>query len=178
MNQNATIPVAAARSDSLRGIACLVLGTAVFAMPDVVIKMISGVYPLHEAMVLRSIAAFPVLLLPGVARRRFRNLDGARMALAADPRHCRPSWPIIAAIIWGWPRCRSPPFVALYFAAPLFITVLSVLFLGERVGPRRWAAVVMEPFGVVTILRPAPRSSTGPPSCRSPRPCSMRSPWS
>ena len=56
MNQNATIAVAA-RSDSLRGIACLVLGIAVFALQDVVIKKISGVYPLHEAMVLRSIAA-------------------------------------------------------------------------------------------------------------------------
>ena len=44
--------------------------------------------------------------------------------------------------------------VALYFAAPLFITVLSVLFLGERVGARRWAAVVIGFIGVFAIARP------------------------
>jgi len=43
---------------------------------------------------------------------------------------------------------------AISFAAPLVITALSVPLLGERVGPRRWAAVVVGFLGVLVIMRP------------------------
>jgi drug/metabolite transporter (DMT)-like permease len=43
---------------------------------------------------------------------------------------------------------------ALAFAAPLFVTALSVPILGERVGPRRWAAVVAGFLGVLIMTRP------------------------
>jgi len=117
-----------------------------------VIKKISGVYPLHEAMVLRSITAFPVLFFLVWRDGGLRTLTG-------------PGWPwllvrgIIAFVAYGcyYLGLAALPIataVALYFAAPLFITVLSVLFLGERVRPRRWAAVVIGFLGVVTIMRP------------------------
>jgi drug/metabolite transporter (DMT)-like permease len=44
--------------------------------------------------------------------------------------------------------------ISIGYAAPLFMTVLSVPLLGERVGWRRWTAVVIGFFGVVVILRP------------------------
>src|SRR5262245_10624173 len=151
MSQNTTVaPVV--RSDSVRGIACLILGIAVFSLQDVVIKKLSGVYPLHEAMVLRSIAAFPVLFFLVWRDGGFATLTG-------------PGWPwllvrgVIAFVAYGcyYLGLAALPIataVALSFAAPLFITVLSVFFLGERVGPRRWAAVVIGFLGVVTIVRP------------------------
>ena len=43
---------------------------------------------------------------------------------------------------------------AIGFLAPLLVTALSVPLLGERVGPRRWAAVVAGFLGVVVIIRP------------------------
>jgi drug/metabolite transporter (DMT)-like permease len=42
----------------------------------------------------------------------------------------------------------------LLFTASLFIPVLGVFFLGERVGPWRWAAVVIGFAGVVVMARP------------------------
>ena len=44
--------------------------------------------------------------------------------------------------------------VALYFSAPLFITVLSVVMLKEQVGPRRWLALLAGFAGVVIMVRP------------------------
>lgn len=44
--------------------------------------------------------------------------------------------------------------LTLAFTAPLIVTALSVPVLGERVGPRRWAAVVVGFVGVLVILRP------------------------
>jgi len=44
--------------------------------------------------------------------------------------------------------------VAIFFVSPLIITVFSVVFLGERVGPLRWAAVLVGLIGVGIVLRP------------------------
>jgi drug/metabolite transporter (DMT)-like permease len=40
------------------------------------------------------------------------------------------------------------------FVAPLFVTALSIFFLGERVGVRRWLATGVGLVGVLIILRP------------------------
>jgi len=44
--------------------------------------------------------------------------------------------------------------ITVAFVSPLFVTAMSMLFLGERVGPRRWAAVVVGFLGVVIVVRP------------------------
>lgn len=43
---------------------------------------------------------------------------------------------------------------AIGFTGPLFITALSVPFLGERVGWHRWIAVIVGLAGVIMIIRP------------------------
>ena len=43
---------------------------------------------------------------------------------------------------------------AISFTAPLFITVLAVLFLGEKVDRARWLAVLVGLAGVVIVVRP------------------------
>ncbi|MCX7890293.1 MAG: DMT family transporter [Rhodobacteraceae bacterium] len=143
---------AAPRRDSRLGILCLVAGVAVFSVQDLILKLLSGDYPLHQAMVVRSLTALPILLVL-VAR------DGGLRTLVT------PGWPrmlgrglvMFAAYTSYYLALAALPMattVALYFSAPLFITVLSVLVLGEHVGPRRWAAVVAGFAGVVLMLRP------------------------
>jgi drug/metabolite transporter (DMT)-like permease len=44
--------------------------------------------------------------------------------------------------------------VAIAFTAPLFVTALSFPVLGERVGPRRWAAVIVGFLGALVMVRP------------------------
>ena len=43
---------------------------------------------------------------------------------------------------------------AVVFVGPLIVTALSVPLLGERVGPRRWAAVAVGFAGAMLIIRP------------------------
>jgi len=45
---------------------------------------------------------------------------------------------------------------SIVFAAPLFVTALSALFLGERLGGLHWVAVGAGFVGVVVIIRPGP----------------------
>jgi drug/metabolite transporter (DMT)-like permease len=43
---------------------------------------------------------------------------------------------------------------AISFVGPIIVTALSVPMLGERVGPRRWSAVLVGFVGAVIIIRP------------------------
>jgi drug/metabolite transporter (DMT)-like permease len=49
-----------------------------------------------------------------------------------------------------------------YLAGPIYVTALSVLLLRERVGWRRWSAVLIGFTGVVIALRPSSSSFTLP----------------
>jgi len=49
---------------------------------------------------------------------------------------------------------------ALLFTASLFVPILGVLFLGEKVGPYRWSAVVIGFVGVLIMLKPEAGMST------------------
>lgn len=53
--------------------------------------------------------------------------------------------------IWKLPLATA---TILFFAAPIFVTILAGPILSERVGPRRWAAVIAGFIGAVIILRP------------------------
>ena len=53
--------------------------------------------------------------------------------------------------IWKLPLATAS---ILFFLAPIFATLFAMLLLGERVGPRRWAAMLVGFFGAVLILRP------------------------
>ncbi len=137
---------------SARGILFLIAGIAVFAVQDLILKMLSGTYPLHQAMVIRSVTAAPLLLTivhlngglgtlvtPGLYRMIGR---GFVMFLAYTSYYLS-----LAAL----PLATT---VALYFAAPLFITLLSVMILHEKVGLLRWLAVAAGFTGVIIMVRP------------------------
>ena len=137
---------------ALPGILCLLAGIAVFSLQDLILKRLSGDYPLHQAMVLRSLAAAPLLFALACAT------GGARSLIA-------PGWPrmilrgfVSFAAYTGYylalPALPIATTVALYFSAPLMIVVLSVVLLGERVSALRWLAVAIGFLGVLVILRP------------------------
>lgn len=43
---------------------------------------------------------------------------------------------------------------AVAFSAPLFVAILAIPILGERIGPRRWAAIIIGFAGVLLVLKP------------------------
>jgi drug/metabolite transporter (DMT)-like permease len=146
------IPTPTLPRDSARGVALLVAGIAVFSVQDLILKLLSGAYPLHQAMVLRSLTALPLLLLlvhrdGGLCtlftpNTRTMILRGGVMFLAYTSYYLA-----LAAL----PMATT---VALYFSAPLFITILSVVILKETVGPRRWVALFAGFAGVLIMVRP------------------------
>ncbi len=138
---------------ALKGILALVAGIAIFSVQDLILKLISGDYPLHQAMLLRSLTAIPFLLLIT------RYFDGTLRTLIS------PTWPAMlmrgllnfSAYTLYYLALAALPMattVALYFTAPLMIVVMSVFILGERVSVPRWIAVAMGFSGVILMVRP------------------------
>lgn len=140
------------RNSTPLGIACLIGGVSVFSVQDLILKLISGAYPLYEAMTVRGLTSTPLLLL-------FVWMEGGRASLfnpGTRQMILRGGVMFLAYFTFyialaGLPL---PTTVALYYSAPLFITLLSVGFLGEKVGLPGWLAVVVGFGGVVIMLHP------------------------
>ncbi len=136
----------------LRAIAILCLGIALFSTQDVAIKWLSGGYPVHQIVFVRSIVGLlPILLIAhfdgGWAslwpRRPWLHLFRALLAFASYTTY----YLALAAL-------ELADAVALFFSTPLFVTVLSVFLLKEEVGLRRWVAVLVGFLGVLVMMRP------------------------
>jgi drug/metabolite transporter (DMT)-like permease len=52
--------------------------------------------------------------------------------------------------------------ITYYLACPVFVTALSAIVLGERVGWRRWSAILIGFLGVIIALRPSAQTFSGP----------------
>ena len=131
-----------------------VLGaSAAFSINDLVFKLFSGDYPLHQMMFVRSAVALTLcaaVIVPLSGGRRALRTRRARLHLL------RGSFLVVSniALYTGLAVLHIADTVAIFFAAPLMITGLSVVLLGERVGIWRWLAVVAGLTGVLLIVKP------------------------
>jgi drug/metabolite transporter (DMT)-like permease len=141
----------------LRGIACVVGGVTVFSIQDVVIKLLSGDYPVFEIVFVRSVVAvLPLLIfvLPGGLVRLRPQRPAVHLARALMMFASYGCYYLALAAL------SLPQTVSLFYSAPLFMTALSMPLLGERVGIRRWSAVIVGFAGVLVMLQPEGASAS------------------
>ena len=135
------------------GIAFICLGMMVVTINDSILKQFSDRYPLHEIVFVRATVA----MLFSLAMLRFEG--GLRALRTRHPGlHIARGLCMVVANMAFFGALAAIPLadaVALFFVAPLFITLLSIPFLGEKVGIRRFSAVVVGFIGVLVVLRPA-----------------------
>lgn len=136
-----------------RGALFMLAAVGTFSFMDMGMKLLSPHYPAAQVAALRGLASWPFVmlwvLLAGGAGQLLRvrwSLHLLRGALA------------VGMLVTFAYALRSLPLAeayALFFVAPLMITALAVPLLGERVGWRRWCAIVVGLSGVVVVLRPS-----------------------
>lgn len=135
------------------GAACAALAVITFSANDTVIKFLSGDYALHQVVLIRSslgLLVASLIIFPFAGG--WRVLRTERLGL-----HIVRGLFVVFANITFFLGLATLPLaegVAIFFVSPLLITVFSVVFLGEHVGPRRWAAVVVGFIGVLIVQRP------------------------
>jgi S-adenosylmethionine uptake transporter len=136
----------------LQAVAVMSAGKLLFAVQDVIIKQMSGGYPVHQIMTVRGLAAIPVLLLlihfSGGLKRLRRHRPGLHLLRGAL---------MLAAFTCFYVALAGTSLTTatvLFFTAPFFISLLSIPLLGERVGLRRFAGIGVGFAGVLVVLRP------------------------
>jgi drug/metabolite transporter (DMT)-like permease len=136
----------------ITGIVSLALGVIVFSVQDAIIKKLSGDYSVTQTVFVRCVVAIPILAAMVHYEVGFR-------ALAS-----RYTWPLIwrgavllVAYTTYFMAIAALPLaevVALFFTAPVLVTLMSRPMLGEKVTLHSWIAVGVGFIGTLIILRP------------------------
>ena len=139
------------QSGSVMAVFYLCIGVVAFAIQDLIMKVVSSDYPIHQALVIRAIAALPIAF-PIV------YMTGAVKALKGSTRAMLPrSLLLVITHLAYYLALATLPLAtvsALYLTTPLMITVLSVLILQEKVNAAQWAAVFAGFVGMLFIVHP------------------------
>ena len=145
-------PAAGPSENVVRGVAFMLISVACMSTMDVLGKWVVATVAVPQMIALRSVVvlalAVPLVVRAGglstLATRRPRG-HALRVALS------------VGAMLTFFEGLRQLPLataISIGFSAPLFMTALSAPFLGEKVGPHRWAAVLVGFVGVLIIVQP------------------------
>ena len=134
------------------GVLYMVGSVICFSIMDICVKWLDY-YPVGQVLFLRFFIGFiPIFFIipkdkifsfyktsrPGL--HTFRAISGA---LA------------IIALFLGLRELPLADVVSLTFGGPIFVTVASIFFLSEKVGIKRWSAVLLGFLGMLLIVQPA-----------------------
>lgn len=149
----APAPAPGRRSDH-GGIVLLLIAVSMFVSMDTIVKYLAGLgYPVLQIVwarfVFHLLFALPILLVfyPGRWRTPRPALQLGRSLLL---------FVTTMTFFFALKLISLAAATTIMFAAPLFLIVMSVIVLGEKVGLRRWVGVAAGFAGIVVIIRPGP----------------------
>jgi len=139
-------------NQNLRGMLSMLLAVATFSLMDAALKTLTPNYPTMQVTALRGLSSLPLVTL-------WVLVDGGPRQLL------RVRWPLhvlrglvsivmIAAFAYALRTLPLAETYSLFFVAPLMITAMAALVLGERVDWRGWTAIVIGFCGTLIVLRP------------------------
>jgi drug/metabolite transporter (DMT)-like permease len=139
-------------SSAAPGIACVVAAMVMLSLQDSLVKWLGATYPLHQIVLIRSLIAIGLTMIALAATSRLGHLRTRRWSL-----HLTRGLLLLvtnSAFFLALVAMPIAEAVAMFFVAPLFITILSATVLNEPIGPKRIAAVLLGFAGVMIMVRP------------------------
>lgn len=148
-----TIQNSSGRNLLLAGILLMLAGDFMFALNDAMGKWLVASFSVGQVILIRSIGAFfvlgPMIAKQGTEklfRMERRDLQFLRVvATTLDTGF------FYAAVVY----LPLADVMSFYMAGPIYVAALSHFLLGEKVGWRRWTAILVGFCGVLIILKPS-----------------------
>ena len=139
-------------STERRAIGFILAGMFCISINDTLIKFLSDGYPLHQMVFVRSVVGMAASVL-------FLRFEGGWVLLRTNRPglHAIRAGLIVLANMMFFAALAVMPLgaaTALFFVAPVFITLLAIPVLGEPVGLPRFAAIVVGLAGVGVMMAP------------------------
>jgi len=139
-------------ADNLRGIIMMMLSSFVFIANDTLIKLASDRLPTGQIIVMRGAFALALILtlVFATGTHRYWRLALDRLVLI------RTIGEVGATVLYLFALFHMPiaNISAVNQIVPLMTTAAAAVFLGERVGWRRWTAIAVGFVGVMIVMRP------------------------
>jgi len=140
------------RNNNPKGILFILTGMALFSIQDSLIKYIFEDTALYELYFGRTLTALILLAL-------YLKITSQKLVM-------KTYYPLLTTVrvicfFFGFSFFYiSLTYMslamanALFFSSPFFISILAIVFLGEKVGIRRWLAIIVGFLGVYIVLNP------------------------
>lgn len=130
---------------------------AAYAVSDACVKFIDGAIPPYETAFYGAVAG--VVVLPFLKSADEHWIDVIRSK----------NWPMwllrtvsgafgVIGSVTAFTHLSMAEAFTLIFLQPLFVSLLSMIFLKEPIGWRRWLAIIIGFIGVLIVLRPGFRA--------------------
>jgi len=148
-----------ALSPNMRGALWLIAGSMCFTGVGVLIKLLGRELDSLQVAFFRCIFGL-LFVLPLMLRRNFASLRSKR--------HFAHFWRAalgttsMAIGFYALTHLTLAAVTSISFTTPLFVIVVAVLFLGEKVRWRRWTATAVGFVGVLVMMRPGGESGFDP----------------
>lgn len=143
---------------NLRGSLAMILAMACFAIEDMFLKAASAALPVGQMLMLFGLGGTIVFGLVALVRgeRLFQR------AVLSKVMGIRFAFELTGRLFYVLALALTPLSSATVIlqATPIFVVLGAVVFFGEQVGWRRWAAILAGLIGVVIVLRPGTDSFT------------------
>tara|TARA_R110002020_G_scaffold134603_10_gene300732 strand:+ start:3235 stop:4119 length:885 start_codon:yes stop_codon:yes gene_type:complete len=138
------------------GVLLAFIAYASFSTADALIKHIGpGMSVFEIAFFTTSFSILPLLLTN--RNERWRDLYRLRHPFLVHLR-CATAITGTACVMYAFTHIPFADVYAIGFATPIFVTLLSVFLLKEKVTPQRWILLFLCFVGVVVVIRPGLRS--------------------
>lgn len=140
----------------LAGILLMLLGDFLFALNDAMGKWLVASFSVGQVLLIRSVGAF-IVLGPMIAhqdRSELLNVERPGLQVLRVVVATADTGFFYAAVAY----LPLADVMTFYMAGPIYVAAISHLFLGEKVGWRRWLAILIGFGGVVIALRPSSAS--------------------
>ena len=128
------------------------LAMAVIPLNDALIKILSAYISLGQVVAVRAMLSLVLVVIVSDGLRAMLNLSAAVFWQFVGRAMC-----LVVAMLLFFVSLGSLPLanvIAIFFVAPMIITLLSVPLLGEKIGVHRLASVSAGMIGVLIIIQP------------------------
>ena len=138
--------------NNTKGIIFILLGMATFSIQDALIKFIYNDAALYELYFGRTLAAIILLMSYLILSKKKISLKSHYPLLTTIRVICFFFGFSFFYISLTYMTLATAN--ALFFCCPFFVSILAIIFLKEKIGIRRWSAIVAGFIGVYIVLNP------------------------
>ena len=139
-------------SSNLRGALLALLSFGIFSASDVIVKYVGANYSPFQNIFFSTLFGFPMVAMLLMSDRTEENLIPRHLKLSL----LRAGLIVVNALAGFYAFAVLPlsEAYAIFFSAPLMITLFAIPMLGEKVGLHRGIAVAVGLVGVIIVVRP------------------------